>query len=159
MKPYLRASPSRRLDEVGFKAAQRRHEVGLDIEARAHAAGAGARGAAVTPERLGHEQLHGKLPVNNWDLVFGGGAGEPFNPRTVWTDFRRKLAAAQLPSIKVPRHAARDCIAASARRGARADSPEILGHSSIGLTLGTYSHVLPGVRETGVRAQTAMLGR
>jgi len=31
---------------------------------------------------------------------------------------------------------------------------EILGHSSIGLTLGTSSHVLPALREQALRAQT-----
>src|SRR5215472_10360797 len=35
---------------------------------------------------------------------------------------------------------------------------EILGHSSIGLTLGTCSHVLPALREQALRAQTSILG-
>jgi len=35
---------------------------------------------------------------------------------------------------------------------------EILGHSSIGFTLGTYSHVLPALREQALQAQTRILG-
>lgn len=35
---------------------------------------------------------------------------------------------------------------------------EILGHSSISLTLGTYSHVLPELREQAVKAQASIFG-
>jgi len=102
--------------------------------------------------------LLGERSLNAWDLVFVGPAGEPLNPRTIWTDFRGKLTAAQLPAIRFHdlRHS---CASLLLLAGVPARMVmEILGHSSIGLTLGTYSHVLPGLREQAVRAQAAMLG-
>ena len=104
------------------------------------------------------EQLHGKQPANSWDLVFVGTAGEPINPRALWSDFRRKLAAAQLPAIRFHdlRHSTASLLLLAGVPARMVQ--EILGHSSISLTLGTYSHVLPGLREQAVRAQDAMLG-
>jgi integrase len=103
------------------------------------------------------EQLHGKQPANAWDLVFVGAAGEPLNPRTIWTDFHGKLKSAKLPPIRFhdlrPSTASLLLLAGVPARMVQ----EILGHRSIGLTLGTYSHVLPGLREQAVRAQAAML--
>lgn len=100
----------------------------------------------------------GERSLNEWDLVFAGPAGEPLNPRTIWTDFRLKLTQAHLPVIRF--HDLRHSTASLLRlAGVPARMvQELIGHSSIGLTLGTYSHVLPGLGEQAVRAQTAMLG-
>lgn len=104
------------------------------------------------------EQLHGQQPANSWDLVFVGPAGEPLNPRFVWSHFQRKLAAAKLPAIRFHdlRHSTASLLLLAGVPARMVQ--EILGHSSISLTLGTYSHVLPGLREQAVAAQAALLG-
>ncbi|MFI5281741.1 MAG: tyrosine-type recombinase/integrase [Candidatus Dormibacterales bacterium] len=110
--------------------------------------------------RWADEKLRlGDRYLNEWDLVFVGPQGEPLNPKTIWSEFHEEiLVGAGLPLIRFHdlRHS---CASLLLLAGVPARMvQEILGHSSIGLTLGTYSHVLPGLREQAVRAQNAMLG-
>jgi len=96
--------------------------------------------------------------LNEWDLVFTGPMGEPLNPKTVWKDYRDVLKSADLPLIRYHdlRHS---CASLLLLHGVPARMvQEILGHSSINLTLGTYSHVLPGLREQATAAMDAVLG-
>jgi len=96
--------------------------------------------------------------LNEWDLVFVGPFGEPLNPRLLLEDFHAVLRGAQLPEIRFHdlRHS---CASLLLLAGVPARMvQEILGHSSITLTLGTYSHVLPELREQAVRAQAGILG-
>ena len=96
--------------------------------------------------------------LNEWDLVFVGPMGEPLNPKTVWKDYRDVLKSASLPLIRYHdlRHS---CASLLLLHGVPARMvQEILGHSSISLTLGTYSHVLPGLREQAKAAMDAVLG-
>ena len=84
--------------------------------------------------------------------------GEPLNPKTVWKDYRDVLTAASLPLIRYHdlRHS---CASLLLLHGVPARMvQEILGHSSISLTLGTHSHVLPGLREQAKAAMDAVLG-
>lgn len=104
------------------------------------------------------EQLHGQQPLNEWDLVFVGPQGEPLNPKTIWKEFHQEiLVGAKLPLIRFHdlRHS---CASLLLLHGVPARMvQEILGHSSISLTLGTYSHVLPGLREQATAAMDAAL--
>ncbi|MGI0129106.1 MAG: tyrosine-type recombinase/integrase [Thermoplasmata archaeon] len=105
------------------------------------------------------ERLHlGDKWLNEWDLVFVGPMGQPLNPKTVWRDYRDVLKSAGLPLIRYHdlRHS---CASLLLLHGVPARMvQEILGHSSISLTLGTYSHVLPGLREQAKAAMDAVLG-
>ena len=96
--------------------------------------------------------------LDAWDLVFVGPHGEPLKPWEVLAELHVVLERAGLPRIRFHdlRHS---CASLLLLHGVPARMvQEILGHSSIGLTLGTYSHVLPGLREQAVRAQAAILG-
>jgi integrase len=88
--------------------------------------------------------------LNDFDLVFVGPQGEPLNPKAVWEDHRAVLKAAGLrhscASLLLINHVPAKMV------------QEILGHSSITLTLDTYSHVMRELREQAVAAQTSMLG-
>jgi integrase len=105
------------------------------------------------------ERLHlGDKWLNQWDLVFVGPMGEPLHPKTLWRDYRGVLKSAGLPLIRYHdlRHS---CASLLLLHGVPARMvQEILGHSSISLTLGTYSHVLPGLREQAKAAMDAVLG-
>lgn len=110
-------------------------------------------------KRWADEKLRlGERYLNEWDLVFVGPQGEPLNPKTIWTEFHEEiLASAGLPMIRFHdlRHS---CASLLLLHGVPARMvQEILGHSSISLTLGTYSHVLPGLREQATAAMDAVL--
>ena len=97
--------------------------------------------------------------LNTWDLVFVTEAGLPINPKAVWTEFHEEiLAGAGLPLIRFHdlRHSAASLLLLHGVPARMVQ--EILGHSSISLTLGTYSHVLPGLREQATAAMDAVLG-
>ena len=96
--------------------------------------------------------------LNLWDLVFVGAQGEPLHPKAVWREWRRVLAVAGLPLIRPHdlRHTA-----GTLMREQGVDIKviqETLGHSSIGITLDTYGHVTPGLRDQAVGAQAVILG-
>lgn len=101
---------------------------------------------------------HGERWLNEWDLVFVGPSGEPLNPRTVWSDFRRKLAAAQLPAIRFHdlRHSAASLL--GAKHVPARVVQKILGHSSISLTLQTYSHVFAEQHDEAAAIMDDILG-
>lgn len=101
---------------------------------------------------------HGERWLNEWDLVFVGPSGEPLNPRTVWSDFRRKLTAAQLPAIRFHdlRHSAASLL--GARHVPARVVQKILGHSSISLTLQTYSHVFAEQHDEAAAIMDDILG-
>ncbi len=101
---------------------------------------------------------HGERWLNEWDLVFVGPAGEPLNPRTVWSDFRGKLTAAHLPAIRFHdlRHSAASLM--GAKHVPARVVQKILGHSSISLTLQTYSHVFAEQHEEAAAIMDDILG-
>lgn len=103
------------------------------------------------------EQLEARVWLNDWDLVFVGEHGEPLEPRRVLRAFRVILAAAGLPTelrFHDLRHSAASLLLA--REVPSRIVQELLGHSSIHLTLQTYSHVLDEVRERTLAAQEAI---
>ena len=97
--------------------------------------------------------------LDEWDLVFVGPYGEPLNPRTVLMEHHAALRRAGLPRIRFHdlRHS---CASLLGARGVPARVIQaILGHSSISLTLGTYSHVFAEQHDNAAAAMDRILGR
>ena len=76
--------------------------------------------------------------------------GTPVEPRNDFRQFRKLLARAGLPPVRLHdlRHTAASLLLAQ-------DVParvvmEILGHSQIALTMNTYAHVLPEIERTAL---------
>lgn len=92
------------------------------------------------------------------DLVFAGPDGRPWFPSNferTWRAFKTKLPA----EISVRFHDLRHTHASQLlAQGVHAKIvSERLGHASIGITLDTYSHLLPGLQEEAVRQLDASL--
>ncbi len=85
------------------------------------------------------------------DLVFTTDVGQPINPDNLQTDYRRLIQAAGVRRIRV--HDLRHTyvsLALQAGVNIRVIS-ELVGHSDIRVTLGTYAHVMPEQRIESVK--------
>jgi integrase len=105
-----------------------------------------------------HKLALGDRYLNQWNLLFVGAHGEPLYPKSVWREWRRILAIAELPNIRFHdlRHTA-----GTLMREQGVDVKviqEMLGHSSVSTTLDVYGHVTPGLRQQAVGAQALILG-
>ena len=84
-------------------------------------------------------------------LVFTDVAGAPLHPGSVSATFTRRVRALGLPTISI--HGLRHTWATLAL--AAGIHPKVvqerLGHSSIAITLGIYSHVTPGMDEAAAQ--------
>jgi len=99
--------------------------------------------------------LGGSLVESN--LVFSYISGKPLDPGVVSHTFTRVLKKAGLPHIRF--HDLRHSHATFLLKGgvhAKIVS-ERLGHANIGITLDTYSHVLPGLQEGAAERFDEML--
>lgn len=89
------------------------------------------------------------------DLVFCNITGNPLDPRSFTKSFQRVLLQAGLPQIRFHdmRHTHATLLLALG------ENPKVvqerLGHTTIRMTLDTYSHTLPGMQESA----TAVLGK
>ncbi|MDI6872498.1 MAG: tyrosine-type recombinase/integrase [Bacillota bacterium] len=93
-------------------------------------------------------------------LVFTGDAGRPISPRNLVRQFKLLLKKAGLPN-SVRFHDLRHTHATLLfRKGVHPKAvQERLGHSSITVTMDTYSHILPTIqREAAVTADEALFG-
>lgn len=93
----------------------------------------------------------------NQDLVFATHRGRPLMHRNVFREFRRLLDKAGLPAIRFHdlRHTNATLLLAQGVHPKIVQ--ERLGHSQVGVTLNTYSHVLPGLgREAIERLGSAL---
>jgi integrase len=90
-------------------------------------------------------------PLNDDDLVFAHPDGGPLDPSTVTHAFAKVLKNANLPHIRFHdlRHT-RAMLMLKAGVHLKAVS-ERLGHPNIGITLDTYSHVVPGLQEAAAQ--------
>jgi integrase len=91
-------------------------------------------------------------------LVFTSELGTPVHPRNLFRAFKRAIAAAGVPDIRF-----HDLRHTHATLLFQADvHPKIvserLGHATIGLTIDTYSHTLPGMQSDAMDKLDAMLG-
>ena len=98
-----------------------------------------------------HQQEQAKEQITAGSLwrgspcVFTTPVGTPIDPRNDYREFKKLLARAELPSVRLHdlRHTAANLLLA---QGVPARVVmEILGHSAIALTMNTYSHVTPEV--------------
>ncbi len=84
-------------------------------------------------------------------LIFKTSVGTPFYPRNILKYYHRLLTKMGLPIM--PFHNLRhSCASFHLALGTNPKVvSELLGHSGIGITLQTYSHLLPGVAEESAR--------
>ena len=91
------------------------------------------------------------------DLVFAQPNGRPIDPHSDWSQWKALLRAAGVRDARL--HDARHTAATLALlQGVSARVVmQILGHSQIGLTLGTYSHVVPELAADAAERMNAAL--
>jgi integrase len=84
------------------------------------------------------------------DFVFSQADGKPLNPNAVTLAFRRIIKKAKLNHVRV--HDLRHTHATLMLKAGVHPKivSERLGHANIGITLDTYSHVLPGLQEAAM---------
>jgi integrase len=89
--------------------------------------------------------------------IFTQADGQPLHPTTVWRALQRVLHYAGLPAM--PFHALRHTAASLLL--AQGTHPrvvmEMLGHSTIALTMNTYSHVIPALERDAANRMNAIL--
>lgn len=93
-----------------------------------------------------------------WGLVFPSTLGSPLDPASVTHALQRQLRDAGLPRVRFHdlRHT---CATMLLEQGVPARVVmDQLGHSQISLTLNTYSHVLPAMRDDAANALDRALG-
>jgi integrase len=90
-------------------------------------------------------------------FVFCREDGLPLHPQVFSETFERHASKAGLPRIRV--HDARHSFATLALRAGVPSKvvSEILGHASIGITLDTYSHAVPGMQEEAAAKVAALI--
>ena len=107
----------------------------------------------------GRERLGAGSAWTDLGLVFSTPIGTPLDYSNLRREFRRLLKNAALPPMRIHdlRHT---CATLLLAQGVNPRVVmETLGHSQIGLTLGTYSHVLPEVhRDAATRMNTILAG-
>src|SRR5262249_51400368 len=92
-----------------------------------------------------------------WGLAFTTSIGTPLDASNVSHYFHRLLKGAGLPRLRFHdlRHS---CASLLLAQGVPARVVmEILGHSQIGLTLNTYSHVIPSLQTDAAARMDALL--
>jgi len=96
-------------------------------------------------------------PSSGDDLVFAYADGRPLDPGTVTHAFSRLLKEAGLPHIRFHdlRHTHATLMLKSGVHPKIVS--ERLGHASVGFTLDTYSHVVPGLQEAAAEKFDRML--
>lgn len=136
------------------------------IQSRAKTA-AGSRSVRLTADTLAVLRDHRdrqafarKAAGDRWcdqDLVICTGTGTPINANNVTRSFKRLVMLAGVPEIRVHdlRHTAATMLL---RAGVPAKIvSERLGHATVGITLDTYSHVLPDMQDVAAEAMSALL--
>ena len=106
------------------------------------------------------QTFHRKQVGAEWrelDLVFPGAFGGPVDPSWSRQVFYAALDAAEMPRIRF--HDLRHTAATLAlTQGVHPKVvSDMLGHSSVGLTLDTYSHLLPAMHQQAASAMDAIL--
>ena len=92
------------------------------------------------------------------DCVFTMDSGAPIDPDNLSHEFRRIINQAELPlgTFHGLRHSFATALLSANVHPAVVQSA--LGHSSITLTIDTYSHVMPGLEEAAARRTDDVLG-
>ncbi len=109
-------------------------------------------------ERQNRERLTLGDAWRDHSLVFASSVGTPIDPRNVnrrWDDLRKKAGLDWLRLHDLRHGCATFLLAAGVP--ARVIM-EVLGHSEIGVTMNTYAHVLPQLREEAADAIDQLFG-
>jgi len=108
-------------------------------------------------QRQEQERLFAGDRWHEHDLIFPSTIGTPLEPRNLLRDFKGLLQSAGLPEIRFHdlRHTAATLMLQKDVHPKVVQ--ERLGHSSITLTLDTYSHVLPSMQEDAADKLDALL--
>ena len=98
------------------------------------------------------------LPLKETDLIFAHPDGTPFDPSTVSHTFVKVLGKAGIPHIRFHdlRHTHATLLLEAGVHPKIVQ--ERLGHSSIAVTIDTYSHVVPGLQEMAARRIEVAIG-
>jgi integrase len=107
-------------------------------------------------EQEAQKVLLGKM-LTGRDLVFAHPDGSPLDPSTVTHAFGKLIRKAGLPHIRF--HDLRHTHATLMLKGGVHPKivSERLGHANIGITLDTYSHVVPGLQEAAALRFDALI--
>jgi integrase len=105
--------------------------------------------------RQAKERLRQGASWLDFDLVFCGPSGGPLDRSAVYHKFHRDLERARLDKIRLHdmRHSAATILLEEGVHPKVVQ--EMLGHSSVALTLDTYSHLTPQMQETATAAMAA----
>jgi len=110
--------------------------------------------------RSDQEQICSQLGrrLTDKDFVFAHLDGKPLNPNAVTLAFVRLIRRSGLPHIRI--HDLRHTHATLMLKAGVHPKvvSERLGHAGVGITLDTYSHVLPGLQEAAAERFDEMLG-
>jgi integrase len=94
----------------------------------------------------------------SFDLVFCFEDGSPLQPQGFTRAFKRHVAVAGLPEVRGPHNLRHTWATLALKAGIH---PKIvsdrLGHSTIAITIDTYSHVAPGLDEDAARTVAASI--
>lgn len=116
--------------------------------------------SALRQHRMRQEETYVRngVPWSEDALVFSTQTARPLEPRNVRHSLRRALMAAKLPPIRVHdlRHTAASYLLSLGTHPKVVQ--ELLGHSSVLLTLDTYSHVLPALHREVATQMDTLLG-
>jgi integrase len=120
----------------------------------------GKRSIALTPHAVSllDKYRQGSIGVKPADLVFPNPEGEPMRPRSLTQHFKRVSERCSLPAtlrLHDLRHTAATLLLSKGIHPKIVQ--EILGHSTISITLDTYSHVLPNMQEGAMRAMQEVI--
>ena len=115
---------------------------------------------AVTLPAVAYDALkvHLEQLQRNRGLIFTTSSGRPISPRNFIRHFKKTVRDANLPDLTVHgiRHSHASLLLSAAV------NPKIvqerLGHSSITLTLDTYSHVIPSLQQEAARKLDDLMG-
>ena len=102
-------------------------------------------------------QRWGNGPGKN--LVFTNTRGSPLDPGNVWESFQRRCKRAGIPPVRT--HDLRHTAASIHLRDNQHPKvvQELLGHSTIAITLNTYSHLVPSMTRNAADRMDALFGR
>ena len=111
--------------------------------------------------RQAEERLRAGSEWQDYGLVFTTKKGTPIEPRRTDAKFKKVLKDAEVPEtyrLHDSRHFASSLLLA---QGVHPRTVmEILGHSEIGLTMNTYSHIVPDLmREAAKKIDAVLDGR
>ena len=103
------------------------------------------------------ERLHWGIAWQGVGHVFTRDDGGPLHPDSLTTAFKRAVTAAGLPVIRL--HDARHTAASLALEAGVNPKvvSEMLGHSSVMVTLDVYSHVIPPLQESAAEQISALI--